>query len=747
MSALGETMRMEGVMAMQAAHPSALPRKAPCHQPRYSFRERTQKKQHEPPKTMKEYGWKSWKEKPKSPSDSDTAPPSQKEKSDKPKKKSGKPKKPHVEGPVREMDKQSLLRALNWEHSTATLDIGTLSANVNRALANEPDLMTEIQRCLQESYWTLSVHEFLTTVKVDEEQDNDDEKGNNEEQDNDDEWDNDEEDSTNSEHMQKFIDRLGSLGLLHEGDPASQLTVRFPLQQLQPQSVKGRLPAECDIGIHPGVSSIENFVRLNKINKNRRRLVPMTPSNKPFISFSEIELFILFWKSNVLKKYLQKLIGSDDYSIVDAQEWFSLQEPEFLVARLLTDAGRGKASQRRKPGAGKSVTAAVHLEFIRQPTFNPNTYDSKGYVLRGSIRTDGFCLQLLTFKLKELKSIRYKRLPANVLPPRLTSTVGGTGYYLTEVRNVVKAQQDVTVLWGCRPEEIKILSLDLGQACVIGASALLPDEPEKPKKGKKVQRDQDGDAPTEEPSGTMKSDPRPAIYYNLALKRKAVYQPIFKLRPESISDIKSRLPPLRGDDANITNYVTELGSAKEQLDAFYNTDMSVKKHRWDARKAFDAEFAIITDCLLKMVGGAAGWPRDEANKIVIGVGLGKFSTKTRLSSLHTSFQSYFVQKVYSTTSGVGVNEYYTSKKCPTCERFVGELMYQRRPLYLQPMDANGRYVWEQAATSQTVASTSASSSRTSTSASTSTSGQQGARARKRAASEEGPAARCVPRQE
>ncbi|KAG0352180.1 hypothetical protein BGZ54_002909, partial [Gamsiella multidivaricata] len=50
------------------------------------------------------------------------------------------------------------------------------------------------------------------------------------------------------------------------------------------------------------------------------------------------------------------------------------------------------------------------------------------------------------------------------------------------------------------------------------------------------------------------------------------------------------------------------------------------------------------DRLLKLIGGSIGRKREEANKVVIEVGLGKFSTKARLSSLHESFQSYFVQK-------------------------------------------------------------------------------------------------------
>lgn len=76
---------------------------------------------------------------------------------------------------------------------------------------------------------------------------------------------------------------------------------------------------------------------------------------------------------------------------------------------------------------------------------------------------------------------------------------------------------------------------------------------------------------------------------------------------------------------------------------------------------------------------------------------------------------------------VGVNEYYTSKKCPVCTEFVGQvdirrlyctkcqkymhrdimaghnianavqghLLEQQRPLYLQPVDSDGKYPWMQ----------------------------------------------------
>ncbi|KAF9176568.1 hypothetical protein BGZ51_000312, partial [Haplosporangium sp. Z 767] len=74
---------------------------------------------------------------------------------------------------------------------------------------------------------------------------------------------------------------------------------------------------------------------------------------------------------------------------------------------------------------------------------------------------------------------------------------------------------------------------------------------------------------------------------------------------------------------------------------------------------------------------------------------------------------------------VGINEFYTSKKCPACEGFEGQanirrlrcpiwetnihrdvmaghnitnivchhLIHQQRPLFLQPIDSQGRFPW------------------------------------------------------
>ncbi|KAG0259868.1 hypothetical protein BG011_002319 [Mortierella polycephala] len=409
---------------------------------------------------------------------------------------------------------------------------------------------------------------------------------------------------------------------------------------------------------------------------------------------------------------------------------------------------------------------------------------------------------MLASKLKELQSIRYGRLSEAVLPPKITFSVGGVDYFLTEIRNVVKTKQDVADLWDRASEQIIVLGLDLGQACVLGASALLSryarlegakDVMMKEPVGQDSQmevdvpytKDRDDDVPIGEPCDATVPASAPAsvkvVYHNLAVKQKTVYQPTFKFQrwleeqksvipvsaTESISDLENKLPPLRGEGASVVSNFAELGMTNDRLDGFCNGNHRFKKHKWDAQRAKDDDFKLITDRLPKLVGGSTGRKRDEANKVVIGVGLGKSSSKFKHSSLHESFQSHFVQKIrvqslavkccvrspYAFTDFVllvsrphrgRVNECCTSKKCPTCERFVGQveirhlyyptynypmhrdvmaghnvcnmvrghLADQQRPLYLQPVDMDGNYPWIQDAGPHAEAESSTSSSST-----------------------------------
>ncbi|KAG0243911.1 hypothetical protein BGX31_010093 [Mortierella sp. GBA43] len=194
---------------------------------------------------------------------------------------------------------------------------------------------------------------------------------------------------------------------------------------------------------------------------------------------------------------------------------------------------------------------------------------------------------------------------------------------------------------------------------------------------------------------------------------------------DSITAIKSSLPPIRGENPELSNYLTELGNVEDQLDCFYNGNNNYKSNKWDLERSKEYEYQKMTDQLLGMVGGSIGRKRDGNDKVVIAIGLGKFSCHSRLTSLHGSFLAYFVQKVRSLNYiVVGVNEYYTSKKCPVCEEFVGQvkirrlycarcqthmhrdtmaghnicnvvrgqLMNQTRLLYLQPIDKDGNYL-------------------------------------------------------
>ncbi|KAF9966593.1 hypothetical protein BGZ70_001851 [Mortierella alpina] len=329
---------------------------------------------------------------------------------------------------------------------------------------------------------------------------------------------------------------------------------------------------------------------------------------------------------------------------------------------------------------------------------------------------DGFQLQLLAYKTKVLHSVKYRRLDENKLPPRISTTVGGTDYYMTEIRNVIRSAEDVTRLWNCKPEEVKVLGIDLGKAFVVGACALVPT----------------GD-PDKDEVKTL----------NLAVNQRAVYQPVFKHRRwsehkkaqktsagVSIKEIEDDLPPLRGNEADAEAYVARTKDVESTLVKFYSDDdrESWKRHKFDLKKAFDEEFRVVADSLLQMVGGTSSAPRDENNNVLIAIGLGDFGSNNKLSSLHSSFSRYFVELARSLGYVVcGINEYYTSKRCPRCKNFVGQVTIRRlycpsptcqsyihrdvlggnniaiiakhrvtrleRPLYLQPIDAQGRYLW------------------------------------------------------
>lgn len=437
----------------------------------------------------------------------------------------------------------------------------------------------------------------------------------------------------------------------------------FPLQ-IQQKKKKGLLPESAPDQVNPDKTPAENFIILNRTVGRSWRLSPMSPRGRKFVSLSEDDLVKIFWTDVTLRKQLQSYAHPTLPSFTDPSRipqddvvgWLKNLAPGELINRLLTDIGGFTEDERRKRKDWSRSAHRMsigdmtsHISNIRDKDFNPkDSYSSKGYALRGSIKTDGYRIQLLAFKLNELNRVKYRQLGEDKQPDPLTSTLGGTNHYLTEIRNVVRTAEDVQRIWGCDPKDIKILGIDLGQAFVFGASVLLPSSASAiPTDGEEQGPVADVDVPS------------PTRFHNLAVSQKAVYQPTFKHRrwleqrkeravegTESISHKETNLPPLRGPDASITEYVKQSNVVESDLEAFYN-NITLKKHQWDSKRARDREFKLLAKRLLDLVGGTPGAIRDSSNKVVIGIGLGDFSSNSRLSSLHTAFYKYFVQLVSS----------------------------------------------------------------------------------------------------
>ncbi|KAG0020662.1 hypothetical protein BGZ80_003814, partial [Entomortierella chlamydospora] len=285
-------------------------------------------------------------------------------------------------------------------------------------------------------------------------------------------------------------------------------------------------------------------------------------------------------------------------------------------------------------------------------------------------------------------SNKCRRLAPDEIPPRITSITDSVDYFLAEIRNIVKTKQDIADLWSCQPQQIKILRLDLGQACVHGASTLLP-----------------GDNHCEAGGNDLMKKAGPTVYREIPTGA-----------TNSISNIENNLLPPRGKDTSFESYRSGLQRVEDELNAFYNGSILFKKHQWGASRVYKAEYAITTDCLLKLIGGSIGRQRDmncEAS-------LGQFVTKTRFSFLHGSFLSYFAPRTRSLDYiAIGANGYCTSKKplicgkidihrlnCRHCTAYMhrdimerhniynvvcGHLLRQQRPRYLQPRNESGGY--------------------------------------------------------
>ncbi|KAG0318324.1 hypothetical protein BGZ99_005743 [Dissophora globulifera] len=216
-------------------------------------------------------------------------------------------------------------------------------------------------------------------------------------------------------------------------------------------------------------------------------------------------------------------------------------------------------------------------------------------------------------QVKELQSVRYRRVLKDNLPNPLVTTIGGTNSFLTEARNIFKTAADVESLLTANPSQVAVLSLDLGIPCIVGATVSLPpgetpaaltrshgkegDENNKRKtrRGKRKSGDRKRRRARRE-ARDMAEQARAAQFFDLVVRRKAVSQPMdsFSSWLESqrrnttgpsgrtIQDLESTLPPLSGECASFRGYVTVRRACESYMDNFYN-NTNYWKHRWDAK--------------------------------------------------------------------------------------------------------------------------------------------------------------------
>ncbi|KAG0280702.1 hypothetical protein BGZ95_009085 [Linnemannia exigua] len=341
-------------------------------------------------------------------------------------------------------------------------------------------------------------------------------------------------------------------------------------------------------------------------------------------------------------------------------------------------------------------------------------------------------------RVKELQSVRYRRVSNNKMPNPLSIAIGGTNNFLTEARNVFKTTEDAEDLLVADPSQISVLSLDLGTSCVVGASVSLPPgqtpatlkQPFDKERGKKKRRTRRA----KRKPGSRKrrrerkkackqvKQPNASRYFDLVVKCKAVSQPTHSFpkwledRKENatgqstgrtIQDIETALPPLKGEGASFCKYIAARRASEDDLDNFYN-NTNYWKHKWDANVCRKEEFYKVAEGLLNMIGGSVGRPKEPHQHVVIAIGLAKFTAAHGPPSLDGTLVRWATWSSGSANTIPRNHAQTRTLYCKTCKRLRqrdvmasdnmnaavrNHLVDQQRPLYLQPKRQNGTYAW------------------------------------------------------
>ena len=335
----------------------------------------------------------------------------------------------------------------------------------------------------------------------------------------------------------------------------------------------------------------------------RYLMTPTSGFKDGFIDITEEGLMQAIGISNDVRPYYNRIFNIS-MTAVSAQGLYqeAVRQKGVLITNSLFKLTRdNKDAEIRAHKRGYHAT----VKLLDDP---PSS--SGRYLLSGTFRTNGQELQLIAFDTK-------KKKVSNIASAELQ----GVDRLLTNVEQVFP-DLDAVQQHFKDAHKVTIVGIDLGETYTAAACCIKFD----PGNGTAVR--------------------------NLAIKRKALYQPNLMARQHVEQSKSSKV--MKTEQAipsrSACTYTASLEHARQAklaepaLKLFYGSKR-FKRLSHDMKKAKRGEFDVATNAILKMANCHIGRKKGEDEQVLFAIGMGDFNTHTRLSSLHTSFATYFINKV------------------------------------------------------------------------------------------------------
>lgn len=378
---------------------------------------------------------------------------------------------------------------------------------------------------------------------------------------------------------------------------------------------------------------VELFYELNQIlPKQQRWSFPSSAPTHAFCEFTEEALVKLLLSESKWKPYKETFgIPADE----DAKQRYAAIQQEFKdLARSVYDISATDDMSKffenlYKERKGHVICFLFGSNYKQKLKVLDDDREAR-YILSQSICTNGKELQLRAVDTK--------------------STRKGTGIPPTQ-RSLIEAAKDTTKTKKFRfdryeglpySDDTWYVGIDLGQRYLASACAV---------KG----------------SGDSR------VVRNLAIKAKAVREPM-RLYSSWLTSTKEAYDAQDSDkiagwerqlerksSQSWDEYFRAYVAAFMSLSQFYNSN-SMKRRKWDVKKALRGEYDRAVNAILRMVDTNIS-RKSENDKVVFGIGDCDFSYGQ--SEDHKSFKTYLYNKLKSLGYRVyGIGEYNTSQKCP-----------------------------------------------------------------------------------